>query len=284
MEQEYILRLYDTDLLTFSLSEHGIEGLKAEIHEINQAERSLFPLDMELSDAGLLKWLRRRVIPKNRAYVAEILKTFGLNINDTKGIIDVCKGLSLNDSFWVVPHDFTGTFAQYNLYENRFSEILSLVAYTGIGQSDAAFTTSPELTTNGILPKGWRFIDGDGIYLYKGGTSGAANTGNEPYSEFYASQIAQVMGLHAVRYELENWKGILASRCKLFTDIDTAYIPIGRIVREGGLKACLEYYEKMGPEAYEEIKSMLVFDAVIYNEDRHSVISAFCGTTTAASL
>ena len=253
MEQEYILRLYDTDLLTFSLSEHGIEGLKAEIHEINQAERSRFPLDMELSDAGLLKWLQRRVIPKNRAYVAEILKTFGLSVNDTKGIIDVCKGLSLNDSFWVVPQGFAGTFAQYNLYENRFSEILSLVAYTGIGQSDAAFTTSPELTTNGMLPKGWRFIEGDGIYLYKGGTSGAANTGNEPYSEFYASQIAQAMGLHAVRYELENWKGILASRCKLFTDIDTAYIPIGRIVREGGLKACLEYYEKLGPETYEEI-------------------------------
>lgn len=224
---------------------------------------------MELSDAGLLKWLQRRVIPKNRAYAAEILKTFGLNVNDTKGIIDVCKGLSLNDSFWVVPQGFTGTFAQYNFYENRFSEILSLVAYTGIGQSDAAFTTSPELTTNGMLPKAWRFIEGEGIYLYKGGTSGAANAGNEPYSEFYASQIAQAMGLHAVRYELENWKGILASRCKLFTNIDMAYIPIGRVVREGGLKACLEYYEKLGPEAYEEIKSMLVFDAVIYNEDRH---------------
>ena len=113
---------------------------------------------MELSDAGLLKWLQRRVIPKNRAYVAEILKTFGLSVNDTKGIIDVCKGLSLNDSFWVVPKGFMGTFAQYNLYENRFSEILSLVAYTGIGQSDAAFTTSPELTTNGMLPKGWRCL------------------------------------------------------------------------------------------------------------------------------
>ena len=182
MEQEYILRLYDTDLLTISLSEHGIEGLKAEIHEINQAECSRFPLDMELSNAGLLKWLQRRVIPKNRAYVAEILKTFGLSVNDTRGIIDICKGLSLNDSFWVIPQGFAGTFAQYNLYENRFSEILSLVAYTGIGQSDAAFTTSPELTTNGMLPKGWRFIEGDGIYLYKGGTFGAANTGNEPYS------------------------------------------------------------------------------------------------------
>ena len=85
MEQEYILRLYDTDLLTFSLSEHGIEGLKADIHEVNQTEHSRFPLDMELNNAGLLKWLQRRVIPKNRAYVAEILKTFGLSVNDTRG-------------------------------------------------------------------------------------------------------------------------------------------------------------------------------------------------------
>lgn len=269
MEQAYVLRLYDTDLLSFSLSEQGIEGLKAQIHSIDEEDRALFPLDLELTDDGLVKWLQRRVIPKNRAYVAEILKTYGLSVNDTKGIIDVCKGLSLNDSYWVVPQGFTGTFAQYNLYENRFSEILSLVAYTGIGQSDAAFTTSPELTTNGMLPKAWRFIEGEGIYLYKGGTFGAANTGNEPYSEFYASQVAQAMGLDAVTYELENWKGILASRCKLFTDINTAYIPIGRIVREGGLKACLEYYRQLGPEAYEQIKSMLVFDAVIYNEDRH---------------
>lgn len=269
MEQEYMLRLYDMDMLTFSLEEQGIEGLKARLLWVNEEHRQLLPLDMDLSDAGVLKWLQKRVIPKNRTYVAEILKTLGLSVNDTRGIIDVCKGLSLNDSYWVVPRDFAGTFAQYNLYENRFSEILSLVAYTGIGQSDAAFTTSPELTTNGMLPKAWRFIEGEGIYLYKGGTFGAANTGNEPYSEFYAGQIAQAMGLNAVFYGLENWKGILASRCRLFTNIDTSYIPIGRIVREGGLKACLDYYEKLGPEAYEQVRSMLVFDAVIYNEDRH---------------
>ena len=77
------------------------------------------------------------------------------------------------------------------------------------------------------------------------------------------------MGLHTVRHELENWKDILVSRCKLFTNIDTAYISNGRIVQEGGVKACLEFYEKLGSEAYEEVKSMLVFDVVIYNEDRH---------------
>ena len=75
---------------------------------------------------------------------------------DFRGIIDVCKGLSLNDSFWVTPSDFTGSFADYNLYENPFSEVLSIVAYTGYGSSDKAFTTSPELTTDGMLPKAWR--------------------------------------------------------------------------------------------------------------------------------
>lgn len=165
MEQEYMLRLYDMDMLAFPLSEQGIEGLKDRLLWVDEEHRQLLPLDMELSDAGVLKWLQRRVIPKNRAYMAEILKTFGLSINDTKGIIDVCKGLSLNDSYWVVPRGFHGTFAWYNLYKNRFSEILSLVAYTGVGQSDAAFTTTPELTTNGMRPKAWRFLEGEGIYL-----------------------------------------------------------------------------------------------------------------------
>ena len=265
----YELRLYDETLLTFSMTEKGLEGLVAEIDYINNDKLNLFPLDLEVSNTGIIKWLRNRVIPKNRRFVDEILKTLNLSQNDTKGIIDVCKGLSLNDSYWVVPKGFKGEFSEYNLYENRFSEILSLVAYTGAGSSNKAFTTSPELTTNGMLPKAWRFVENDGIYLYKGGTDGAANSGKEPYSEYYASQIAEAMGLNAVKYELENWKGILASKCKLFTDIDTSFVPIGRIVKDGTIAGCLEYYKSLGNEFYEQLKSMLVFDAVIYNEDRH---------------
>lgn len=265
----YELRLYDETLLSFSLYDTDLEGLKAHIIKIADENSVHLPIDMPLNDEGLLRWLNKRVIPKNRTFVDEILKTLKLSANDTKGIFDVCKGLSLNDSYWVVPQKFEGKFANYNLYENRFSEMLSLVAYTGMGQSNEAFTTSPELTTNGMLPKAWRFIEKEGIYLYKGGSTGAANTGNEPYSEYYASQIAEIMGIKAVHYKLENWKGILASKCKLFTDIDTAFIPIGRIVTEGGLKASLDYYKELGDDFYEQICSMLVFDAVIYNEDRH---------------
>lgn len=265
----YSLRLYDTELMKFSMEKRGLSGLVAEILTVNQEQKHLLPLDMEYTNEGIVKWLEKRIIPKNRTFVDEILKTLGLSHNDTQGIIDICKGLSLNDSYWVVPKEFTGKFSQYNLYENRFSEMLALVAYTGAGRSREVFSTSPELTTNGMLPKAWRFVENDGICLYKGGTMGASNSGREPYCEYYASQIAQTMKLNAVQYELENWKGITASKCALFTDINTSYIPIGRIIKTGSIAACLEYYEKMGKNFSEQIHSMLIFDALIYNEDRH---------------
>lgn len=266
---KYSLRLYDEELIRFSLSKDEIGFLHADVLSVNEKYRALFPLDLTLTSDGVVEWLNHRVIPKNRAFVEEILANYGLELDDTQGIIDVCKGLSLNDSYWIVPDGFSGKFADYNLYENRFSEILSLVAYTGNAGEKDVLSTSPELTTGGMLRKAWRHIDGDGIYLYKGGTSGFSNTGNEPYSEYYAYQIAQKMNLNAVLYDLEQWKGILASKCKLFTDINTAYVPIGRIVTHGGIRACLDYYASLGPEALQQLKDMLVFDSVIYNTDRH---------------
>ena len=269
MNNFYHVKLYDDILLTFSLEAKGLEGLTAEIHYIDENKQSLLPVDLTVTGEGIVKWLAERVIPKNRAYVDVILKQFGLNANNTKGVIDLCLGLSLKDSYWVTPVEFIGTFDEYNLFENPFSEALSLIAFRGSGNVEKESFISPEFTTNGMLRKAWRHIDGDGIYLYKGGTEGAANTGNEPYSEYYACQIAKTMGLKCVAYDLENWKGILASKCALFTDIDTAFVPIGDLMKSNTLKAALDCYESLGKEYYDDVCSMLVFDAVIYNEDRH---------------
>lgn len=48
-----------------------------------------------------------------------------------------------------------------------------------------------------------------------------------------------------------------------------SYVPIGRIVHIGGIQKCLDYYDELGPEFGEQLRSMLVFDALFYNEDRH---------------
>lgn len=264
----YYLKNYDDVLLEFNLGKPKLEERVTEILYVNEEKKALFPYGLDITPDGITKWLRQRNIPKNRAYVNEILSAYGLAANDLSGIIDVCKGLSVNDSFWVVSSDFQGTFKEYNLYQNPFSDVLALVAYTGYSTSIKELSTSPEFTTAGMLPKAWRRINNK-IYLYKGGTKGYANAGMEPYSEFYAAQVARKMGLNHVTYGLEKWKGILASTCELFTDIDTAYVPIGTIVTSGGIDAVSDYYIGMGEEYFEEFASMLVYDALIINEDRH---------------
>jgi hypothetical protein len=119
-----------------------------------------------------------------------------------------------------------------------------------------------------MLPKCWRRISGK-IYLYKGGTSGASNTGMEPYSEYYAAQIARAMGINAISYNLSNWKGELCSYCELFTSKDYSFVPVGRIVKTGGMKAVREYYKSLGDEFIKALDDMIVLDALICNTDRH---------------
>jgi hypothetical protein len=264
----YEIRHYDTPLLRFTATEDTARP-EIEILWVNEEARQLIPLDLILSPEGVASWLQHRLIPKNRAYVHNFLSKCGLNINRPMSIVHVSKALSLNDCCWVVEEGFEGTFDKYNLYDNRFSRILSLIAFTGYGSSvTTSLMSSPEFTTNGMLPKCWRRVDGK-IQLYKGGTTGASNSGNEPYSEFYASPIAQALGIRAIPYGLSKWKGELCSTCELFTSKEYAFLPVGRIVTHGGLAAVRAYYEKLGAEYVTALDDMLILDAVICNTDRH---------------
>lgn len=264
------LRHFDEVLLKFEYENLSLEGEKCRILWVDEGSKKLLPIGMDVSEKGVISWLKSRVVPKNREYVESILSKSGLSSNDTMSIIRICKGLSLNDCYWVVEEDFAGKFAEYNLYQNRFSRTLALIAYTGHGSCVARdFTSSPEFTTNGVLKKCWRRIDGK-IYLYKGGTMGAANTGREPYSEFYAAQIASAMGICHVDYTLRMWKGMLASVCGIFTDMETTYVPMWRFVRKDALLVIAEKLKQYGDEVYGQFVDMLVFDAVIFNTDRHT--------------
>lgn len=269
VKMNYILRLYDTELLRFSANENSNDP-QLSIQWISEENRHLLPLDFDGTSEGLYSWLRHRTIPKNRAYVNTLLARCNLSVNRPMKIIDVCKGLSLNDAYWVTREDFVGTFEKYNLYDNRFSQVLALLAFIGYGSRNlrTSMFSSPEMTTNGMLPKCWRRISGK-ISLYKGGTAGASNTGFEPYSEFYAAQIAQAMGINAISYKLSKWKGMLCSTCELFTSKEIVFLPVGRVAHKGGIAAIEAYYAQLGQEYLDALYDMYLFDAVICNTDRH---------------
>ena len=264
----YTLKLFDTALLDFEVVENIADPV-VRIVRMDAEKKHLLPLDLEPDEKGLSRWLKHRIIPRNRAFVQAFLSKCGLSANRPMDVITVCKGLSLNDSYWIADENETKTFDQVNLYENRFSNVLASIAFTGYGSSvRSSFESSPEFTTNGMLPKCWRRIDGK-VMLYKGATSGAANTGYEPYSEKYAYLVGKQLGFDVIPYRMTRWKGQLCSACEIFTSKEVSYIPVGRIVRSGGMSAVRAYYETLGEAFVQSLNEMLVFDALICNTDRH---------------
>lgn len=263
----YYLKLFDETLITFEMKRE----LSLKIYNIKTIsnKKNLFPeiLKNEVNSDNIEEFLKQRIIPKNRAFVQEILEAQNLNLNDIKGIVDVCKGLSLNDCYWVVDDDNL-KFADYNLYDNDFSTTLSLIAFTGYTSKIKGIATSPEFTTNGALPKAWRRIDNQ-VFLYKGSTEWwhFSNTGFEPYSEFYASQLANAIGINAINYDLKKWKGMLASVCALFTSKDYSYVPIWLASEKEKIEDIYNWCCDNGFK--EDFADMIAFDSLILNSDRH---------------
>ena len=125
----YELKYFDKTVLKFSAVDNSNEPDVKIIWADN--DKTFLPLDLELTDEGLYKWLKHRTIPSNRAYVRNFLSKCGLSLNRPMNIIKVSKGLSLNDCYWIVEEGFDGSFDDYNLYDRPLSRILARIAFTG---------------------------------------------------------------------------------------------------------------------------------------------------------
>lgn len=267
----FTLRHKDTDLLRFDwLPDRGGQQ-EVCIERVFSAAKRFLPLEMRENptDEALGRWLRGRTIPSNRAYVQSFLAKQGLNERDTRGILAVSRGLSLQDVHWIAEDGFPGHWADVNLFEHPFSRVLAWLAFTGFGSYvRSSVRSSPEYTTNGALPKCWRRVRGETL-LFKGGSEGAANTGHEPQSEFHAAQIAAALGIPHVPYGLARWRQRLCSTCPLFTSPKTSFVPLARLTPARNLDELESFLLGFAPAMVPDLHRILVLDALIRNEDRH---------------
>lgn len=92
-----ILKHRDKDLLRFE----WLEPQGVRIVSVNESERRFLPLDFKggVSEKNLWKWLSVRLIPRNRRNVEVLVTATGLDSRNVRGIIEICRGLSLNDVF-----------------------------------------------------------------------------------------------------------------------------------------------------------------------------------------
>ncbi|PGH19474.1 protein kinase [Fusobacterium polymorphum] len=280
--KSYILKNKDISVLTFDyekiINKTDLGNFPSyRFKHIKILREDLLPIGYpDTVDSNILKkWIDLRKIPKNRENVNAILnyrlKEMDTTPNNFMNYIDLSYGLSFNDSYWIVPEEEKYLlWKDYNLYKNKFSDNLALVAFGEGGNIPDSLKdkrTSPEYTTDGMLAKCWTVIN-DEIYLLK---KSSEHHKVETYAEYYLSQVAEIMNFEYVPYDLMKFHEHIVSTCKIFTTEDKGYSPIhlclkkeDRYKTEGNL---LEAIAKvMGKE---KLGDIMVFDSIIYNIDRH---------------
>ena len=178
-------------------------------------------------------------------------------------MIDFTGGFSLIDDFWMKrTDDKAKNWDGCNLFSNDISEEISRLAFTGEGTySITEFTRSPEFTTDGHVSKAWRRVEGV-TYLYKASLPWKGAYASEQFSEYYASQVAESLGLRYVKYGLEMWMGQLCSTCELFTSENLSYISARSLLLD--INGYVQKLER-GSGQYQQLADTILFDALTVN-------------------
>ena len=276
--RRYNIKLYDRPIAAFDFVQDRRDPAYACNLEIDEANRHLLPMNMAdtPTDDELSRFLGSRRIPKNRAFAQQVLEPYGISLEDTKGIIDITKGVSINDSYLVVAEDDPVTFSECNLFQNDFNVALQIAAYSGVISADALDSggVPSELTASGSFPKAWRIVGGRRILYKAGDVRPWAGKNLTPYSEHLACQVARVMGIDAVEYGLTRWRDRLCSTCELFNSMDVSFVPLYHALPRQklarlGIDSALEFFYGISPAASTAFVSMLAFDSLVANKDRH---------------
>jgi len=243
---------------------------------VSIADPFLLPIDLrqdEITTARISDWIERRVIPTGRHHMEAVLSA--INLQNHFDVLYYSHGMSLNDTFWIQEESEELDYDAINLYDNPFDEALGWIAFTGIPSGISRHLSTPELTTEGMLPKYWHRISTNDIILCKGGTEGYSNAGLEPFAEVVAYCIAKKIGVNTIPYHLERRNGKPVSISRLFTTKESGLLTASRYlsykepgVRYISMQVALEHMQKDFDDL-SPFYHMCFFDQIIENGDRH---------------
>ncbi len=233
--------------------------------------------DVTLAD--FVEWASNRTLSIGRSYAKEILNSLRLSQSNRYAVCKACRGLSLEDSYWIRQDGDKKTWEQVNLFQNPLSLFITEVSLSGRNlhfKVDAQMKQTihtPELTTLGASAKGW-IRHADGLHLHKVGKY-----------EIPACEILEALEMEHIPYmissdeeirmylsdERKEWLqgvGEVIVHSKLFTNEDIAMVTF-----EEFAVFCRNY----GLNPYEQVKNidrefylkMQIADYILNNNDRH---------------
>lgn len=251
---EYVLMNKNVEIASFAINDK-LNSIHV-IRQFTQLPEWIDDLDV---------FIQNRRAPKHRENIAQLLRQSGCDT--LRGFIDITHALSLVDTYWIRPIVSKLTWEKVSLYTHKFNEVIAKTAFEGGLHGRELSTTSPEYGTDGSFAKCW-IRENYVIKMLKRGSSGAANAGLEPYSEFYAAQIIREFTNEFVSYDLRSVHQRVCSVCDIFTSESLGYLPFASVAPGNStIQTVLKKAAEYGLES--KFRRMFVIDAVIMNEDRH---------------
>ena len=233
----------------------------------------------QLTFIDFIEWASNRTLSIGRSYAKEILNTLRLSQTNRYAVCKACRGLSLEDAYWIRQDDDRKSWREVNLFQNPLSLFVTEVSLSGTNIRYSAEAGgrqnihTPELTTLGASAKGW---------IRRGGKLSLHKVGKY---EIPADQILTALAIPHIHYKIstdeevgaylteerKQWiagVGEAVVNSELFTSEEVSLVTFevfAVFCRNYGLNP---YHEtiKIDREAYLE---MQIADYILNNNDRH---------------
>lgn len=176
-----------------------------------------------------------------------------------------CRGVSINDSFWVKNDDEDISFEQINIRKIPFKDITFQISIKGTPISIRDNTLDADITTKGMFRKTWK-REKDGLYLYKSDrTSQFINS----RKEVEVSNLLDEVGfLNHVKYTEEIVDGIFCCKCKCFNDDNNSFID-AEYIKYYCNNHGIDFISFIKEKFLEDFANMVIIDYCFCNPDKH---------------
>jgi len=268
----YTLMHKEQPVLEMILDE--ITGGISEIAKLHAPEHVPVGISVEgvsVDRADMNRWWQSRSIPAKRSGIRDAWEHLGSTIPQT--LLSRCLGLSLSDQYWIKPENRKLSWSEINFFENTFSKDVGNILFGMHIGEETVDLLSPDITTDGLLRKRWKIIDGTRCII-KGGS---APFYQEPLNEVFASKLMERLRVMRVPYHLSWIDGLPYSVCPDFVTASTELISahhISRVLRRDPetpkyqhFLNCCEALEI--PDVQPQLDKMLTVDFLLSNNDRH---------------
>lgn len=271
------LMLKDTKVLYFDLEDFIAETIREDLLPYYlrlNLRKQVFNKDILHNIQEVKSYLSSRVLSLSRDNAKQIYAAFQIpqidSVDNRVNICIKCKGVSIQDSYWIKEDNENVNWANVNIRQNKLRDIIDL-SLSGVNPTITTSNICPELTTKGLFRKGWIRL-GDNLYLLK---SDKNQDNVNTRMEVLASDILGCFKnrIDTVAYVSDTKNTVdgeaLVSICKNFVGEKYSFVEAWEV---------MEYVKRCGMDFAQycmkrwgmKFASIPVLDYIVLNTDRHT--------------